>query len=396
MRALLTLGAVAGLLATATGCIGEWPNPGLDEARVGFVYVGPIGDHGWTLTHEVGRQELNANLPEVTSRFEPSVLPSDAADVMERFIDEGDNVIVTTSFDYVTATQSVAANHPEVNLLSCSGFVSGPNLGSYFGRMYQPKYLSGLVAGSMTCTDRIGYVAPVNVPEVVRHINAFALGVREVNPDAVVYVAWVGNWFDLEIEPLAAQSLVDLGADIVVGSTDTSIPLETVSGQTVTCDPGTGPVDVPVYSIGYDNPDACDAAPTECLTSAYWNWGPMYTALVTEMLDGTWAPQNDLWEPMQVTPEESTVHLSEINPVVPADVRFLVEERTLEVTAPDNQMLPFVGPIRDTRGTERVAAGDALTDDDLLEMCWLVEGVRDAAEPDEVEARVPAGCGGVE
>ncbi len=225
------------LLLGASGCLGPWPgSEGLEDPRVGFLYVGPVGDHGWTLTHEVGRQYLNDSLPGVTSHFEPSVLPSDAEQVMESFIEQGDNILVTTSFSFLSATQSIAANHPDVKLLNCSGFVDGPNLGSYFGRMYQAKYLAGIIAASTSCTKKIGFVAPVNIPEVVRHVNAYALGAQEVDPDIEVYVYWVGNWFDVDIEPVAAQTLVDLGADVIISGTDTTIPMEVVSGQEVECD----------------------------------------------------------------------------------------------------------------------------------------------------------------
>ena len=385
----------------ASGCIGPWiedpDDVGIDDPQVGFVYVGPVGDHGWTLTHEVGRQEMNAALPEVTSHFEPSVLPSDAVEVMEGFIADGDNIIVTTSFDFLTATQTVAANHPDISFLNCSGFVSSPNLGSYFGRMYQAKYLAGLMAGEMSCTGKVGFVAPVIIPEVVRHVNAFALGVREVNPGAVVYVYWTGSWFDVELEPIATNALVDLGVDVVISGTDTTIPLEVARGRTVTCDDGSAtPPEVPVYSIGYDNPDGCDASPETCLTSAYWNWGPMYSRLVGQIAEGTWDPFELVWEQMQTTPEDSVIALAEKNAIVPGPVRIKVDDKIPQLVSADGTHLPFVGPIRDASGAVRFADGDRATDEDLLEMCWYVEGVRNADDPDTVAARVPPGCGGVE
>ena len=386
--------------ALCTGCMGPWPGnagPGaLDSAQIGFLYVGPVGDHGWTLTHEDGRNYLSDQFDNITSHYEPSVLPADAVGVMEEFVADGDDIIFTTSHDFLSATQTIAANHPDVKLLSCSGFVSSPNLGSYFGRMYQAKYLSGLIAGSMSCTEKIGVVAPVNIPEVVRHINAFALGVREANPRAKVYVYWVGNWFDLEIEPLATEALIALDVDVIASATDTTIPLEVAAGATVECGTESQPNPVPVYTIGYDNPDSCEASPDRCLTSPYWNWGPLYTRLVGEILDGSWDPSEIVWEQMQSTPDESVIHLSEINPIVPAEVRFLVDEKIPELVDPSGIHLPFRGEIRDTRGQVRVAAGDELRDEDLLEMCWYVEGVYNADAPGQEGAEVPTGCGGVE
>lgn len=389
------------LLASAlcTGCMGPWPGDGksadgLDSAQIGFLYVGPVGDHGWTLTHELGRNYLGEQLDNITSHYEPSVLPADAVRVMEEFVADGDDIIFTTSHDFLSATQTIAANYPDVKLLSCSGFVSSPNLGSYFGRMHQAKYLAGLVAGSMSCTGKIGVVAPVNIPEVVRHINAFALGVREANPQAEVIVYWVGNWFDLEIEPIATERLLELGVDVIQSATDTTIPLEVAAGATTDC--GTEPDPVPVYTIGYDNPDSCEASPERCLTSPYWNWGPLYTRLVSQILDGSWDPSEIVWDQMQSTPDESVVHLSEINPVVPAEVRFLVDEKIPALVDPGGIHLPFRGEIRDTHGRVRVAAGDELSDEDLLEMCWYVEGISNADAAGEPGAEVPAGCGGVE
>ena len=399
MRVLSFHALLALCSACLSGCMGPWPGLSVTsqdlvgEPRVGFLYVGPIGDHGWTLTHELGRQYVNEELG-VFTHYEPSVLPTDAVETMESFIEQGDNIIFTTSHEFLSATQTIAANHPEVSLLSCSGFSSSPNMGSYFGRMYQAKYLTGLVAGSMSCTGKVGYVAPVNIPEVVRHINAFALGVREVNPDAIVYVYWVGNWFDVDIEPVATQTLIDLGSDIVVSGTDTTIPLEVAAGQQVTCDATGAPT--PVYTIGYDNPDACDASPEWCLTSAYWSWGPLYADLVSSIWEGSWDPSQIIWEQMRSTPEESVVGMSEMSSKVPGPVRILADQKIPELVAPAGIHLPFRGPLRDTTGALRLAEGQELQDEDLLEMCWHVDGVRNALSPEVAETVVPPGCGGVQ
>jgi basic membrane protein A and related proteins len=158
----------AALALLLSGCwMGPWPGADLSEPSVGFVYVGPVGDHGWTKAHDDGRLYLEDQVDGVTTHYEPSVIAADAPDVMDAFIAEGDNIIFTTSFDYIAQTQNAAANNADVNFLNCSGFYSSANMGSYFGRMYQAWYLAGMVAGYMTLqsgSDRIGVVGPVVIP----------------------------------------------------------------------------------------------------------------------------------------------------------------------------------------------------------------------------------------
>ncbi len=386
---LLRTAASVGLAVLCSSCwMGSWPGE-MDEARVGFLYVGPVGDHGWTKAHDVGREYLESELDGVTTQYQPSVIAADAVDVMEEFIAGGDNVLVTTSFDFLSATQTAAANHPEARFLNCSGFVSSPNLGSYFGRMYQVWYLAGIVAGHVTeqtGSDRIGVVGPVVIPETVRHLNAMTLGARSVNPDVVVHVEWIHNWFDIEQEPLVTEALIAAGADVIVSKTDTTIPLETVDAL---ANSATYPFDI--YSIGYDNEDSCDFAPDTCLTAPYWNWGPLYARLVQQMMEGSWDPYATVWDQVQIDRETSTVYLADIHEDVPTSVVMQVESTFAQLSEPDNVHLPFVGPIDDAGGSERVEDGDEMSDEELLRMCWYVEGV--IAE-NGAPAEVPGGCGG--
>jgi basic membrane protein A len=368
--------------------MGPWPDDagGLDHANVAFLYVGPVEDHGWTRTHDDGRIYLEEHLDGVETEYAASVSSADAGDVMEAFIEAGDNVIFTTSFDFLTPTLEVAGNNQDVLFESCSGFVSMPNLGSYFGRMQQAWYLAGIVAGKMTTQNHIGSVSPVTIPETVRHLNAFALGVRSVNPEAVIEVKWIGAWFDTELEPQVTVELLENGADIIASETDTTIPLGVVQAWAPK-----GGLEYPVYSIGYDNPDSCAAVGDRCLTSPYWNWGPLYTRLVSSMLDGSWNPYEVIWESIQTDREKSIVYLAEINTVVPATVRMDVAAVLADLARGENSQMPFVGPILDNQGTLRVAAGDEMTDEEMLRICWFVDGIVDAnGDP----ARVPAGCGG--
>ncbi len=373
--------------------------PPLDDIpRVGFVYVGPVGDHGWTLTHEESRLYLEDALSdpdtpghEIVTTYVPSVAPSDAPARIQEMIDDDYNVIVGTSFDFLSPIQNMSANNTDVNFLTCSGFLSSPNLGSYFGRMYQVKWLAGMLAGHMTETDRIGILGPVVIPETVRHVNAFTLGARSVNSDVVVHVEWLGAWFDPVNEPILTQALMDGGADVIMTATDTAIPIETIEAAWDPADP--------VYSIGYDNANSCDFGPNSCLTSAYWNWGPTMVEIVEAMRDGTWDSHDLIWAQMRSDADESIAYLAPMGSAVPVAVEVEVTGHISGLAAPGEagQQLPFEGPIYDNTGGLRLAAGDSFTDADLLGMCWLVDGVV-SGEVDgkgvPIPAVLPPGCVG--
>jgi basic membrane protein A len=373
--------------AALSGCwLGPWPEDLLTDPSVGFVYVGPVGDHGWTKAHDDGRVYLEENVAGVSTHYEPSVISADAPEVMDAFIAGGDDIVITTSFDYIAQTQNAAANNPDVNFLNCSGFYSSDNLGSYFGRMYQAWYLAGMVAGYMTeqsGSDRIGVVGPVVIPETVRHLNALTLGARSMNPDVKVHIEWIHAWFDAELEPQAAITLIESGADIIVNKTDTTIALGVVQDL---YDKGQ-----PVYSIGYDNIDSCEIVGESCLTAPYWNWGPLYARLVEQMMDGSWDPSEQIWEQMKGDRDESTVYLAEMSTLVPAEVRLEIESQISELVKEDNVMVPFEGPLRDNQRATRVDEGESMSDEELLRMCWYVEGIVDV---DGLPAEVPGGCGG--
>lgn len=389
------------LLSLLPACVPAWPEGDdtgggipLDDAKVGFVYIGPVGDHGWTKSHDDGRIEMESALG-VETTYAPSVVPADTVSTIEGMMDEGANIFFTTSFDFVSQTQQAASNYPDARFLNCSGGVYSDNLGSYMGRMYQAMYLAGMVAGKMTVTDRVAMVLSVPIPEIVRHVNAFTLGAREVNPDVEVEVVWVNNWFDAELEAELTNDVIARGADVINNQTDTTIPLETANGKTVTYTDGTGKkVTTPVYTIGYDNADSCTHAEESCLTSAYWNWGPMYTRLVQEIVDGTWDPSAIVWDQMEATPSESAVNLSDFASFVPGEVRLAVDERIPDLVDEEGSQLPFRGPLRDVAGTTRVSSGTDMTDEELNRMCWFVEGVIEDDDGTDVPAEVPAGCGG--
>ncbi len=331
-----------------------------DPPKTAFLYIGPVGDYGWTRTHDDGRQDLEAAIPGIETTFAPSVIPPDAPAKIDEFIADGAEVVVVTSFDYIGAVQAAAVDNPAVKFLFCSGFISGANLGSYFGRMYQVKWLAGRLAGHITTSGKIGYVSSILIPETVRHVNAFALGVQSVNPNAIVMVDFIGAWFDPTAEAAAANAMMDAGVDVITNGTDTP---QTIQEADLRRNADGSPA---VWSIGYDNPNTCELfAPESCVASAYYNWGPVLERQIRAIMDGTWDPSELIWDAMDGAPENSIVHLEwgELS-LVDLSVR-------LDVEGFFGQTDVFGGTVIDDAGQPR----SGLRDGDLLSMCWLVDGV---------------------
>ena len=338
------------------------PPPAPEEPiKVAFVYVGPIGDHGWTFAHEQGRLYLEENVENVETTYLESVSDVDAEARIRDLAEQGYDVIFTTSFSFRDATAAVAPDYPDVIFENCSGFLTADNMGSYFGRMYQGKYLAGIVAGLTTQNNRIGYVAPITIPEVIRLINACTLGARSVNPDVEMEVVWIGNWFDPPAETAAVNSMVDAGVDVIFTGTDTTVPVVTATERDV-------------WSVGYDSCDSCEAAPDMCLTTPCWNWGPTYVEVVEAVRDGTWTPQ--------ATYDAMADGIVIVTDLGPAAAEGAQEAFDAAQAAIEGGQDVFCGPIYDNHGELRVAEGECMTDMDLLGFNWYVEGV--AAEMPEL------------
>jgi basic membrane protein A len=353
--ALMLLVSAAGATAFA-----QEATPAAEETvRVAFVYVSPIGDMGWTWAHDQGRLALEENLPNVETAYQESVPenPADAERVIRGFAQDGYDIIVTTSFGYMNPTANVAQEFPDTTFVHISGYMTGPNLSTAFGKIEEPRYVSGLIAGSMTESNQIGYVAAYPIPEVIRGINAFTLGVREANPEATVNVVWTNTWFNPQQERQAAEALLDASADVIAQHQDTTGP------QLAAQDRG-------VYGVGY-NADMSRQAPEAVLTSPIWNWGVYYTDLVEQVMAGTWE-SNQYWGGWQ----DGVVGLAPIGPMVPDDVRAMAEAEIEQFESGEKTISTiFTGPLNDQTGTERVAEGVAMTDEELLGMNWFVEGV---------------------
>ncbi len=325
------------------------------EIKAGFVYVGPVGDAGYTYAHDQGRKEME-KLPYVEpSTFIESVPEgAESARVINGLVRKGKNLIFTTSFGFMDATIDVAKRNPDVVFMHCSGFKTAENVGTYFGRMYEPRYLSGIVAGKMTKSNIIGFVGAFPIPEVIRGINAFTLGVRSVNPQAEVRVVWTQTWFDPGVERDAADSLLDVGADVLAMHQDAPATLQAAEARGA-------------YVIGY-NSDMRSFAPNAFLTAPIWNWGAVYTKIAEEVHNGTWKSQQIWWGMKQ-----DLVRLANFSDKIPAAVKTLVAEKEAAIKA--GTFHPFTGPIKDQSGKVVIPAGQTASDGDLLSMNYFVEGV---------------------
>ncbi len=324
--------------------------------RIAFVYIGPPGDLGWTYEHDRGRRMVEEQFGDLVETTYIENVPEgpDAARIIRDYAQQGYDMIFATSFGYMDPMYEVAEEFPDIIFEHCSGYLTQDNMATYFGRMYQPRYLSGLVAGSMTESNVIGYVGAFPIPEVIRGINAFTLGVREVNPDAQVRVVWSSTWYDPVIEREAAVALLDEGADIIAQHQDTTEPQKAAQERGM-------------LSIGYDS-DMRQFVGDTVLTSPVWNWGSYYVDTVGNAMDSTWE-SHQYWGGL----EDNIVELAEMSPQVPQDVQNLVASERERILSGDWDV--FCGPIVNQAGEVVVAEGECMSDEAMLNMSFFVEGV---------------------
>lgn len=258
-----------------------------DDIKVGVIHLSdPSEGSGYTYTHDLGIQGMQQNLglsdEQIVRKINVADSDADATrEAIKECIDEGCNIIFTTSWGYMETTAEMAEEYPDIYFSHGTGYLSnGKNFNNYFGRIYQARYLSGIVAGMNTTTNKIGYVAAMGSDnsEVTGGIDAFALGIYSVNPDAQVYVKVTDSWYDPDAEKAAAEQLLDMGCDVITQHCDTPYP------QTLAQERG-------VYGIGY-NSDMSKEAPDACLCSVIWNWSAYYTSAVQSIIDGTWDGSN--------------------------------------------------------------------------------------------------------
>jgi simple sugar transport system substrate-binding protein len=325
--------------------------------KVGFVYVSPVGDAGWTYQHDQGRKEMEKALPgKVESKFVENVPEgADAERVIRELASSGNKLIFTTSFGYMNPTIKVAPQFPNNVFEHATGYKTAKNVGIYNARFYEGRYLCGVIAGKMTKSNVAGYVAAFPIPEVVQGINAFTQGMRSVNPKAELKVIWVNSWYDPGREREAANTLISQGADVVTHHTDSTAVVQAAEEKGK-------------YAFGYHS-DMSKYGKNAHLTATTHQWGAYYTKIAQEVIAGTWKPAS-VWGGIK----DGMIKLAPLNPAVPKDVAALVAAKEKDIVA--GKLHPFQGPVKDNSGKERVAAGKTMSDDELQKMDFYVEGVQ--------------------
>ena len=328
-----------------------------DPLKVAFVYIGPVGDAGWTFAHDNGRKAVEAKFGDKVQTTFVENVPESAADaerVIRQLATDGNKLIFGTSFGYMEAMLKVAKEFPDVKFEHATGFKTADNMAQYDVRTYEGAYLAGVVAGKMSKSGKLGVVASVPIPEVIRNIDAFTLGARSVNAKATTRVVWVNKWFDPGKEREAATTLIGQGVDVLMQNTDSAAVMQTAQEKGV-------------FALGWDS-DMTGFGPKAHLAASIINWGIYYTARVQAVLDGSWKNETT-WFGLK----ENGIDLGGFNAELPADVKALVEERKKGIV--DGSAPIWKGPIKDNTGKE-VVAKDVVADDGFLHgIKFYVEGV---------------------
>jgi len=352
-----------------------------ETVKVGFIYVGPIGDYGWSHAHNVAREICEQNFPWLETVYVESVPEGEVETYIDQLVRQGCNIVFTTSFGFMDGTYAAALRYPKVILAHCSGFMRAPNLATYMADFYQVYYLNGLMAGALTKTGKVAYVGAFPIPEVKRHLNAFAIGVREVNPNAEVHVRWIYEWFNPAAAKEATEALVAEGCDVFAFTEDSPTVVQVAAER--------GFPSFAHYSPMYD------FAPDYVVSGQLVHWEAIYLDFLQKVHDGVYTNENlehvDYWWLLsQKAVEVGAKPGMMINPVFEDDLKAYIVDHPVfgEISAYDlvmvryNQMAdpgvtfdPFQGPIYDRRGVLRVPEGMWMSVDSLITMEWAVEGV---------------------
>ncbi len=325
--------------------------------KVGVIYVSSPGDMGYSYMHDMGTKAAEEYFGDKIEVIRMENVPENdsAARALEQLVDEGCKIIFANSYNYQDYVLQVAQENPDVYFEHCSGYKSNENMSNYFGRMYQMRYLSGMIAGKMSPTGKLGYVGAFAIPEVIRGINAFTLGARAVNPDATVTVVWTNTWFDPSLERQGAMALLDQGVDVVAQHQDTTEPAKAA-------------IALDRYAVGYNADFRAITESDNVLVSPMWNWGNYMIPQIEKAMNGTWETQS-YWGGL----EDDMISLSPISPLVPADFVAQVEAKKNQIA--DKEWDVFWGELKDNEGYVRQKAGEKMSDADMLSMGWFVEGV---------------------
>ncbi|MDA7720410.1 BMP family ABC transporter substrate-binding protein [Alphaproteobacteria bacterium] len=355
--ASLALSALVGLTTVTTA-------NAADKVKVGFVYLTTPGDHGWTYAHEVARQDVEKHFGDkvVTTFVENVPEGPDSARVIRELAKQGNEIIFTTSFGYMDHTIKVAKEFPNVKFEHITGYKRSPNVATGNIRFYEGRYVQGVVAGLMTKSNKIGYLASFPIPEVIQGINAFGIGLRSVNPKAEVSVIWVNSWYDPVKEADAAKVHIAEGADILAQHTDSPAMLQTAQKAGV-------------HGFGQSS-DMKAFAPKAQLFSSVNNWGPYYISKIQQMMDGKWSTGEgpDHWAGNTwVGMADDYLVLSPFENM-PSDVAAAAAKAAADIKSGKNKI--FTGPIKDNSGKIRVPAGKTLNDGELFQtLDYYVDGI---------------------
>ena len=324
--------------------------------KIAFAYVGPVGDGGWTFAHDNGRKALEAEFGNkiVTSFVENVPESADAERVIRDLASQGNQLIFGTTFGYMEPMLKVATDFPALKFEHATGYKTAANLRTYDSRTYEGAYMAGVIAGTMTKTNTLGFVASIPIPEVIRNINSFTMGAQSVNPKIKTKVVWVNGWFDPPKETEAATSLINAGADVLFQNTDSSAVLQTAEKMGK-------------RAFGWDS-DMTAYGPKAHLGSAIINWAPYYTKAVKEALDGTWKTGGVWWGV-----KEGAIDMVSMASDVPADTKAKVD--TIKAGLKDGSFHPWTGPIVGQDGKEVLAKGTVADDAFMGGIKFYVKGV---------------------
>ena len=350
-KSLVRAVAVVGSLAAPLDAYAEDP-----DLRIGFVINTPVNVVGWGYQHNLGRLAIEEKFGDrVETTYVESVPEGpDAERVIQQLALVGYDMIYTPSFGYMDPTINVAQKFPDVLFEQATGYKRADNVSTYTIRFYEGRYVSGVMAGELSETGKIGYIASFPIPEVLRSINAAYLGAKSVNPDIDFRVVWVNTWFDPAKEADAATAFIDQGVDVLMQHTDSPAPMVTAESRGV-------------RAFGRSS-DLSDAGPSAHVVSLQDNWAPYYISRVQPALDGDWSSVDD-WIGLK---DDSTI-IGPFNSNLDEDV--VAAAKAVQAAIVSGELHPFAGPLNKQDGSEWVAAGDVASDGDLLEMNFYVEGI---------------------
>jgi basic membrane protein A len=351
-----TIFAAAAALLLASGISGD--ASAADKLKVGFIYLGPVGDLGWTYQHELARQAL---VKEFGDTIETTFLENvpegpDAERAIEQLVRAGNKLIFTTSFGYMDPTMKVAKKYPNVHFEHCSGYKRDKNMSTYSARWYQGRYIQGRIAATMSKSGVLGYIGSFPIPEVVSGINATIVGAQTVNPNIKVKIIWANSWFDPGKEADAAKALLDQGADIIMQHTDSPAPMQVAAERGK-------------FAFGQDS-EMIKFGPKAQLTSIMDTWAPYYVARVKAEIDGTWK-ETDTWGGLDSKMFQMAPYTN-----MPDDVKKMAEDTEAALTS--GKLQPFKCPVMDQDGKEiECKGGDHLADEQILSMNYYIKGIDD-------------------